>query len=246
MRKMSKQKPEISFLIASNRNYRAFARNLVDRIEETSTRSYEILLCAPDDPQESRVRWVKDNRNDGSISALNIMASEYAKSDIISVYPDDVIPTENLFDIVDFLEGPKFKDRKYQLTTLASGPPCYSPSTPVYPVGPEFNIESFLIMRFPVVHVKTLKEHLNNHIFHPAFKNHWSDNYLGIFLGQNGEPGIECSEIQLDDLPLAVRTQPYWYEYDKILNGIYTKWYGVDYLKFVELATGYKPGMKYI
>ena len=47
-------------------------------------------------------------------------------------------------------------------------------------------------------------------------------------------------------MSIAILEQPKWYERDPILNGVYTKWYGLDYVKFVQLTTSYRKGMPYL
>lgn len=234
-----KNKCDVSFIIPSIKPYSKFGKLVVDSICDNTKKyiSHEIIYCSPTDPRDKRVKFVKENNSEGEIHVYNEMAKNHANGDHLICISDDHQVGPNVFHSVFFLQSNLFKDRKYKICTLASNSPCFLPPT----FGPDWKpswkkLPKNLVMRFPVIHKKTFLEHLNGFVWHPKLKTKFADNYLGHFLGENNEPGLECSMSRLYEIPESLKMQ------QKSEPG---KLYYQTYDECIRLLNSYKRGMPY-
>jgi glycosyltransferase involved in cell wall biosynthesis len=192
---------DISFILPTNRSHE-YAKKVVDTINSIPTSyKYEILLYSPEEMKGDNIRWIEEHECKGPIAAFND-AIQYSKGQYLVCMIDDHVPDEpnNFFSFIDFLNSDKFVDRKYKITSFNTNihHPNSSARVPVLGdtwcgyVLEEHNNETYTTMRFPIVDIETIKNHLDGHIFHPGFIYHAADLWLGYYLGVNGETGIEC------------------------------------------------------
>lgn len=211
MKKNNIDDVHISFLIPTNRRHKCYLDLTINSIKSIASNhqipdtKYEILVssiyeCANFD----NVKFFIDIENNGSIGPINFLASQ-SVGKILCVLVDDYIPSDNLFSIVDFFNSNLFENRRYKVCTLAvssGGRRICAELTPpsvTHPfTGVDLKHNRNYIVKFPVMDRKTY-EILGRKIFHPSFIHHCADNYLAIYLGNLGEPVIECSHIVLDD-----------------------------------------------
>jgi hypothetical protein len=211
------------------------------------------LYCSPDEPDDKSIKWIKDNQMLGSIPAFNELVN-IASGDYVAILTDDHIVSPNFFDALYFLESSLFVNRKHRICTLASGvvgqniqsPPCRLPES----FGPGWKnswrkLPQYLVMRFPFASVETIKNQMDGCIFHPRFKNHFADNYLGFYLGENGEPGLESPGVTLSVMPESVPFQKGLDVFLPYFNNVGPKFYDESYLECIKLLKEYKKGMKY-
>ena len=190
-----------SFLIATNRKYDKHAKIVVDQLEAYGALdSGEIVVCCPSEIDDSRIKYIKDNKQQNG----NVAFNEAARNSIgenIYILCDDHFVSSNIIYGDEYLESLTFKNRKYKISSMSSGAPCYIGGIPNFPQT-EF-IPKSVMCRFPFFTRQMYIEHMNEHVFHPNFNicSHFADNYLSYFLALNEEPTIECNYIKLQEMP---------------------------------------------
>jgi len=96
---------DLAVVIPSIReNVARFAGVLIDSINNSnSPYSYEIIVVSPFRIRMSNVRWIKDTKTDGSVSAVNLGAQE-ANAEVICICPDDYFLQKHWWLIYDFIK----------------------------------------------------------------------------------------------------------------------------------------------
>ncbi len=141
---------------------------------------------------------IEDTKKAGSPSAFND-ALNYVQGKYISYLLNDIIYPSNLLDVVDYLNDGDGKNKKFKLVNLFwdAGPgliinhhadesvngKLWEHDIRSTPVPKEYG--SYPIIGIPFVELDTIDKYLDGHIFHPAFKNHCPDHWLGFYLSRN-------------------------------------------------------------
>jgi hypothetical protein len=108
----------------------------------------------------------------------------------------------NIFNAVTYLRSDAYADKRFKLLTLSPGLGDYA-RIPVKGhdwcggIMVDYDVDSYITMRFPVAHMDTVKKELCNHIFHPGFRYHAGDLWLAYFMGINGENGVQYEEANI-------------------------------------------------
>lgn len=175
----------VSFIVPTNRPFENFANIVFDNILELENRNYdiEIVCVSPNNPNRKDVLWVEEEiETGGSIWGCNEGAKR-SNGDYIVLCCDDHVFDVNTLKIVDRLRGPDFDNRKYKIICIPTNwhGPCYLPN----------DLPQHIIARFPIFERKTYENLLGGYVFHPTFKHHYGDNWLGYYLGEVGEGVIE-------------------------------------------------------
>ena len=92
--------------------------------------------------------------------------------------------------MVDLIESRLFQDRKYKIACLPTNyhGPCQLPDYCNVPA---------IIARYPVFSKQTIVEYLEGFVYHPMFKHHYPDNWLGFWLYKQGESPIEINKFDM-------------------------------------------------
>jgi len=193
---------DISYLIATNRNYEESPKRVIDCLESAGALDNgEILVISPDEINDKRIRFIKDNMCINGPQAFNYGATK-SKGDTLVVLTDDNLVTPEIIRAPEILASDLFINRKYKIFTAAIDGRCYLEPIPLnHPYGPKPETKSLpriLMCRFPILNKKTL-ELLGGKIFHPNFNirsPHFADNYLSYYLWFKGEETIEVTKIR--------------------------------------------------
>lgn len=244
---------KISFIISSKRNYENYAKKVVDCIYKMDAiYSFEIIVCHPEEIQDERIKWVKDDKMIGSSYAWDL-AYKNSCGDFIFTCVDDCSIIGNLFGAVDFLNSSAFKDRKFKITTLAAMHHLggYTNNLTKFertPKHPKFllltnnyiNLPDFNVMCFPIASRETIDKELGGCVFHPRVKV-GQDWWLGAFLSMNDEIGIQYNNAKFIGKPNKVE-----FSIDPIIRLPSAKFMGESYINTYRLIKNYKKGMPYI
>ena len=185
-------KKDISFILPTNRDPASYAQRVVDNINSLSFygKTHEIIVVGPTPVKGDNVVYLEDPEDaTGCVAAYNegynISTGEY-----IILCSDD-----HYFDlscplVTEVLSSRSFANRKYKVVCLPTNKhgPC---SLPEYT-----NCDS-IIARYPVFTRQTIEEHLNGYIYHPLFRHHYPDNWLGFWLAKQGEPALEINKFDM-------------------------------------------------
>lgn len=249
-------KPTVSFLISSAyKPYEQFGKKVIESIENIDCKGleYEILYCSPRKyrPNEASTpgycTFITDYADKGAIPAYNAMIP-MCSGEYVCILADDHLVPPNFFDAIDFLKSDVFKDRKYKICTLASRDPCYLPPAafgPLWQAGVWPDLKPWLIMRFPVVSMQTLKDHMESTIFYKSLFSHFGDCLAGYFLGSNDEPGLECSSVGLTCLEESNAVQNEHKVWDYLLKDNAPRHYSDSYLQSIKYLRIYEKGLPY-
>lgn len=205
---------DVICILASVKPYDISARNTINSIIASAAKtpeiSYDILYCGASPPPDDRVIFLQDHLMNGENSAMNGSTHwglEKGYKHFMYFSDDYVVDEEGkLFDAVHFLYSSSFENRKFKIATLATSddPACFiTPRLPYphggYPTGlpNEKPLPRHMILRFPVIHADTLKTHMKGWLWHPSLSSGYADNYLGFWVGENGEPGLESPSAKL-------------------------------------------------
>lgn len=158
---------------------------------------YEILVYSQNEIVGANVRHLRETEQAGPIKAFNEM-HKVAHGDISVCLIDDHAPDDpsNFFSFVEFLNSDMFSNRKFKITSFYTGHiPQRVPilgDTWCGGIAETRNNREHTTMRFPIVKRETVKKYLNGYIFHPGFIYHAADLWLGFYIGEETERGIEC------------------------------------------------------
>lgn len=188
---------DISYLLPTCRakKYPEILQSTIDSINSQPTNlSYEILVYSTDKVIGDHVKWIKENKRQGPIFAINTMAQKFASGNYFVSFSDDIVMLNSIDLCINMLKSEYFQRRKYKICSLGCGNSCPLSSTNdgmgnvehIREVWPKGNI-----VRWPVVHRDTVNNYLNGYIFHPQFYHAAGDIWLGYYLAANNEPSIE-------------------------------------------------------
>lgn len=187
-----KNKKDISFILPTNRNYEQFSKKVIDNINSLNffDKTYEIIVISPQEISGDNVVYVKEEETtSGCVNGYN---EGYKKStgEYIILCSDDHYFDFNCPSIIDVLESAPFSPRKYKIICLPTNKhdACKLP---------DYTDCGGIIARYPVFSRETIENHLGGYVYHPAFKHHYPDNWLGYWLNQQGESAIEYSQFDM-------------------------------------------------
>lgn len=190
----------VSFIIATCRDNK-FVNKTIDSINALpqGKYNYEILIYGPNELSGKNVTWFKEEELRGPHYGFNYLVNR-SQGEYIYQLVDDMAIHANGWNAIDFLQSDTFKDRKYKITTLNT---CHAPVRLEWPLGKlrredatasDEWIPNHLCMRFPVVHRETIDKHFQKFFYHPELYYHQADAWMGYWIGETGETGLECLE----------------------------------------------------
>jgi len=188
----------ISYLLATKHNIR-YSLDTIDSILSLPNHDKEIIICGPEEVLEddNRFRWVLDDKCTGSPYAFN-KAYWASQGDYIATVVDDIILPSNFLDMLDFMNSDFMRQKKFKMSnTMWDGGPGlfnYGHDDVVdgenmwtidkcHPVN--INKCPYNVIPLPFFKRDTIKTYLSNHLFHPSFKNHFIDHWLGFYVSKN-------------------------------------------------------------
>jgi hypothetical protein len=183
---------DISFILPSNRDHNSFSKKVVDNINSLNfgEKTYEIVVVSPTEISGENVVFHKENGNKmGCVNAYN-EGYNISKGNYIILCSDDHFFDKDVPSIVEIIESEMFKDKKYKIICL---PTNFHGSCQL----PEYCNNDGIIARYPVFKRDTVEEYLDGFIYHPKFKHHYPDNWLGYWMSEQGEPTIEYNNFNM-------------------------------------------------
>lgn len=185
-------KKDISFILPTNRSFHNFSKKVIDNINSLNffDKTYEIIVVSPTEIVGQNVFHVKEQgTNNGCVDAYNegynVSTGEY-----IFLCSDDHYFDQNCVLITEVLESRLFNNKKLKIACLPTNRhgPCKLP---------DYTNCGGIIARYPVFHRETVEQHLGGYIYHPSFKHHYPDNWLGFWMSSQGEPTIEINKYDM-------------------------------------------------
>jgi hypothetical protein len=187
----------ISYLISSIHGESAVS-TVTEEIYNLPSHNFEIVVCSPFEIKDSRVKWVKDDKANGSVYSYNT-AYKASNGDCLVAVTDDHHVPKNFLETIDFLESEivnKLKLKIANLTFGMGGPgkiyyikndgtkqpaknilwPLNQIFPPNFPNGRPFNV-----FHFPVLMRESIEKYMGNVIFNELFKHHYPDSWLGFY-----------------------------------------------------------------
>mgnify|MGYP003641489837 FL=1 len=171
---------DVSFLIGSNTRDRPpekYANKSIDNINEISKDSkysYEILVISEEPISGENVIWVKEEVfSDGLVGAYNALVP-HTNGKYLVYAVDDCFFDDQFYTAIDLLESYVYNRRRMKLLALGSDNGLGSFLPAGYP--------KYGVYRYPIVAKETVMNYMNGHLFHPSFKNHYADNWLGFWV----------------------------------------------------------------
>ena len=172
---------DISFMLPSNtmdRNPSDFVMKSIDNINNLAKLqnkyTYEILVYSKHKIEGENVKWFEEvNFSDGCVAAYNFLVNvSEGKWLVHSV--DDCFFDEHLFSAFDLLESYVYDNRRIKILSLGSDNGLGSFMPKGYP--------KYGVHRYPIVGRETVMNYFGGYLYHPSFKNHYADNWLGYWL----------------------------------------------------------------
>lgn len=193
----------INFLIPTKNEQPELLRDCIASINSfgaTSKYTYDINVCSPKEVAGLNVVWHEDKFLRGPLHAFNYLFKNTDGEYVICLVEDHqfVSPFDNA---IDFLIN-EYSMNTYKICSLSTndGFPCGLPRRGQR-LGSILNLQEDLpncqICRFPVAARETVNKYLNSYIFHPEFRYHAGDIYLGYYLYMMGEQSRECYTARL-------------------------------------------------
>ena len=197
---------DISFLLPTNKPGPNL-QQVINNINSVPTKyKHEICVYSTFEVSGPNVKWVEEKEVKGPLYGFNYAAKHGSTGEYVCCMTDDQIfhPQFGGFDAaINLLKSEHFANRKYKITSLSceNGGICSLPKKgdrlgsilEVKDDGWPFGIT----MRYPFIHRDTLNSLLDGYIFHPEFRYHAGDIWLGYYLSFQGECGVECPDARL-------------------------------------------------
>ena len=187
-----KNKKDISFILPTNRNFNNFSKKVIDNINSLNFfgKTYEIIAVSPNEIVGQNVTHVKEEgSNNGCVGAYNIGYNQ-STGDYIFLCSDDHYFDKNCVLMIEVLKSRLFQNKKLKIACLPTNKhgPCKLP---------DYTNSDSIIARYPVFDRKTVEKYLGGYIYHPIFKHHYPDNWLGYWMDKQGEPAIEINKYDM-------------------------------------------------
>lgn len=189
--------------------------------------------------ERANLKVVEDSAKRGSPYAFNNIL-HHVQGKYVSYLLNNIIYPTNLLDIISYLDG-EGKQKKIKLVNLMweGGPGLLNLNHADSHIngvlwephlGTPVTIENtpYPIIPLPFVEIDTIAKYLEGHIFHPEFKNHYPDHWLGFYISRHETykpfswscPGVQykqsnyqrvssCSTDHEDSLTLRSLTDKY-------------------------------------
>jgi len=183
---------DISFILPTNREYDLFSKKVIDNINSLNFmgKKFEIIVVSPNVIEGENVVFLKENElNKGCVGAYNA-GYKISKGKYIILCSDDHFFDKNAPSIIDILKSDLYRNRKYKIICL---PTNFHGSC----LLPDYCESKSIIARYPVFERSTIENHLDGYIYHPKFKHHYPDHWLGFWLGEQGEDPIEYNDFNM-------------------------------------------------
>lgn len=164
----------------------------------------EIVICSPDEIFGDNVIWIKDTERSGCVFGFNT-AYKASSGEYIYLAVDDHYFDENFWLGIRDIEQNHQAAHKISCLSGDDGKPCRLPDY----------CPNNIITRFPVFHRSTVNEKLDGFIYHPRFKHHYPDNWLGYYLAREGENTYECQGTKMHAFKHICRKD--FDEYDELV-----------------------------
>ena len=207
-------------------------KKIVNQIENLEKHDHEIIIISSQNIniENSNIKFVFDDKNIGSIYALNKGYKE-SSGDVIFVMVDDHSIPNNLLSIYKYFETQEFKNKKAKIANLTDclGGPGYImeqkvpahknskiewslysniiPSGSIAPGPFPINFpyaKKYNVICFPVIFRETIDKYLGgviyNEKFHQCYADHWLGFYTDYMLNQN-DFNYGPKDIWLDSIP---------------------------------------------
>jgi hypothetical protein len=186
------KKIDISFILPSNRNHNDFSNRVIENINSLNfgEKKHEIIVVSPNYIQGENVTYIEENHNNrGCVGAYNL---GYKKSngDYIILCSDDHFFDLDSPKVIEILKSELFSNKKFKIVCL---PTNHHSSCPL----PDYTNVQGIIARYPVFERNTVENYMGGYIYHPEFRHHYPDNWLGYWMSQEGETTIEISEYNM-------------------------------------------------
>lgn len=220
-------KKDISFILPTNRDHEKFSKKVIDNINSLnfSDKTHEIIVVSPDEINGKNVVHLgEEGENNGCVSGYN-EGFKASTGDYIFLCSDDHYFDFNSPSIINILKSNTFSERKYKIICLPTNNhgPC---------MLPEYTECDAIIARYPVFERETVEKYLGGYIYHPSFKHHYPDNWLGYWLQRQGEPPLEYNKF--DMITFSNSCERMNDVYDEEVFRALVKSYGTDSEKYVE------------
>lgn len=190
----------ISYLLVTKHDV-ALSWDTIESIFLLPEHDREIIICCPPNKirDDDRFVWVPDTKCTGSPNAFNT-AYKQSHGNYIATMIDDIILPHNYLDILDFMKSDFMKQKKFKISNtmwdggpglLTYGHDDVKDGEPkgLWPIDKWHPIDvaqcPYSVLPLPFLERSTIEQHLSNKIFHPAFKNHFIDHWLGFYLSKN-------------------------------------------------------------
>ena len=202
---------DISFMIPTLEKLEVGSnlQKVVDSIHAQPTKyTYEICIYSPHPTEGPHIRWVKEEKKIGPLYGYTYMFQHGSEGEYVFTIVDDHVFVSPFDHIVDRLKSEEYANRNFKVMSLSTHEGIVQPLPTltnrwgsILSIQKEDGWPKGLMVRFPVCRRDTVRDLMNNCIFHPEFRYHAGDVWLGAYLSFMGEPGLECFESRIYPLP---------------------------------------------
>jgi glycosyltransferase involved in cell wall biosynthesis len=191
----------ISYLIATKRGPDEIL-DCLSSIHSLPEHDYEVIVCSPQTDNvislhgNHNILYVGDYEISGSVHAFH-KAYSFARGDYICLLIEDIALPPDFLNILDWMNSDFMKKKTFKVVNLGwdGGPGLYTYGHDDLVDGTSFwrpetisirdDIKPYSVVPLPFFERKTIDEKLGGFIFNPAFRHHYVDHWLGLFLSKN-------------------------------------------------------------
>jgi len=192
---------KISYLLPTNRAI-SLDSPAIKAVLELPPHDFELVIACPKSAimteiTDPRIKIVEDTTSTGACNPTND-AYKASDGDYISIMSDDIGYPPNFLDVVAWMESEHTQKKEFKIVNLMwdSGPKLNTFGhdalvdgtsfwwPPPDPYLPE-RCYPYSVIPMPFIARETVEKHFLGHIYHPNFKQHYGDHWIGFYASKN-------------------------------------------------------------
>ena len=196
---------KISYILPTNRPL-SLSSPAIKAVLELPSHAFELIIACPKSAmteeivlasQGMPIKLVEDKTCTGACNPTNA-AYKVSDGDYISIMSDDITYPPNFLDVVEWMEGEEVRQKEFKIVNMlwdggpglityghdavADGQSLWWP--PPDPLLPQ-ECYPYSVICMSMMARETIEKHFNGHIYHPDFRQHYGDHWIGFYACKN-------------------------------------------------------------
>lgn len=195
---------KISYILPTNRPV-SLSSPALNAVLELPPHEFEIIIACPPSAitqelkecNDIRIKIVEDATSTGACNPTND-AYKVSDGDYISIMSDDIMYPPNFLDVVDWMESEHTQKKEFKIVNIMwdGGPGLFTfghddvaDGTSQWWPPPDRHFPAagypYSVIPMPFIARETVEKHFKGYIYHPHFRQHYGDHWVGFYASKN-------------------------------------------------------------